>query len=108
MMVQLASSNTILQTIVDDDKRGRVMSFYAASFLGMAPFGSLLMGFLASRLGAPLALTIGAAGCLVGALVFRLRLPSLRAFVRPIYVKKGILPEIATGLESATDALKQP
>jgi hypothetical protein len=53
LMQQMAASNTILQTIVDDDKRGRVMSFYAMAFLGMTPFGSLLAGRLASQAGAP-------------------------------------------------------
>ena len=53
MMEQMAASNTILQTIVDDDKRGRVMSFYSMAFMGMAPFGSLLAGTAATRIGAP-------------------------------------------------------
>jgi MFS family permease len=70
MMVQMASSNTVIQTIVDDDKRGRVMSFYAMSFMGMSPFGSLLCGTLAERFGAPLTLTGGGLCCLAGALVF--------------------------------------
>ena len=64
MMQQMAASNTILQTIVEEDKRGRVMSFYAMAFLGMAPFGSLLAGVLAARVGAPLTLAIGGAVCL--------------------------------------------
>ena len=53
MMQQMAASNTIIQTIVEDDKRGRVMSFYAMAFVGMAPFGSLLAGVLAHAIGAP-------------------------------------------------------
>ena len=53
MMVQMASTNTVIQTIVDEDKRGRVMSFYTMAFLGTAPFGSLLAGWLSSRIGAP-------------------------------------------------------
>ena len=102
-MVQMASSNTVLQTIVDDDKRGRVMSFYAMAFMGMAPFGSLIAGSLASKIGAPNTLIIGGTCCLIGSAVFARRLPKLRKIVHPIYVKMGIIPEIATGIGSATD-----
>ena len=89
-MVQMASSNTILQTIVDDDKRGRVMSFYAMSFMGMMPFGSLLAGFLASKIGAPATVTIGGVACLLGAAVYAYKLPALRKMVHPIYERMGI------------------
>ncbi|MFX4263544.1 MFS transporter [Pelotomaculum propionicicum] len=70
MMIQMASNNTILQTIVDDDKRGRVMSLYTMSFLGMAPFGSLLAGALASRIGAPGTIMWGGISCLLAAVLF--------------------------------------
>jgi MFS family permease len=103
MMVQMASSNTVLQTIVDDDKRGRVMSFYAMAFMGMAPFGSLIAGSLASKIGAPNMLIIGGICCLIASAVFASRLPTLRKIVQPIYVKMGIIPEIATGIQSASD-----
>jgi len=103
MMVQMASSNTVLQTIVDDDKRGRVMSFYAMAFMGMVPFGSLIAGSLASKIGAPNTLIIGGICCLIGSAVFASRLPTLRKIVQPIYVKMGIIPEIATGIQSASD-----
>jgi MFS family permease len=73
LMIQVASSNTWLQTNVDDDKRGRMMSFYTVSFLGMAPFGSLLAGSMAGRLGVSLTLFIGGICCIIGALFFRLR-----------------------------------
>src|SRR5262249_27594411 len=96
-MAHLAASNTILQTIVHDDKRGRVMSLYTMAFLGMAPFGSLLAGVIADELGAPAMVRLGGGGCLVGALLFTLALPRLRASVRPLYVEKGILPQIAAG-----------
>jgi MFS family permease len=95
MMLQIASSNTILQTIVDDDKRGRVMSIYAMAFLGMTPFGSLMAGSLAHGLGSPLTLMIGGVACFVGAVLFALRLPSLRPLIRPIYIRKGIIQETA-------------
>ena len=93
MMVQMASSNTVLQTIVDDTKRGRVMSLYVMSFTGMGPFGSLLGGSLASKIGAPHTLIIAGASCLLGSLLFVKKLPSLREMIRPIYVQKGILSE---------------
>ncbi|MDI9448800.1 MAG: MFS transporter, partial [Bacillota bacterium] len=70
MMIQMASNNTILQTIVDDDKRGRVMSLYTMSFLGIAPFGSLLAGTLASRIGAPATIMCCGLICLLAAMLF--------------------------------------
>lgn len=91
MMVNMASCNTILQTIVDDNKRGRVMSFYTMSFMGMTPFGSLLAGYLASRIGAPDTLLIGGLFCLLGSMLFARKLPYLRDIIRPIYAKKGIV-----------------
>jgi MFS family permease len=101
-MVQMAASNTLLQTLVDDDKRGRVMSFYTMAFMGTTPFGSLLAGTLADRIGAPHTLLLGGAGCIAAALWFAWLLPSLRDFVRPIYIRLGILPEVAEGIRSAT------
>ncbi|HJT52722.1 MAG TPA: MFS transporter [Candidatus Angelobacter sp.] len=101
MMQQMASSNTILQTITPDDKRGRVMSYYTVSIVGMMPFGSLLSGWLAARLGAPIALAIGGAACVAGAGIFALRLGRIRELVHPIYVRLGIIPEIAEGINSA-------
>jgi MFS family permease len=92
MMVEMASSNTILQTIVDEHMRGRLMSFYTMAFLGTAPFGSLLAGALATRIGAPITIGIGGATCLIGAAFFATKLPELRALVRPIYMRLGILP----------------
>ena len=73
MMIQVASSNTWLQTNVDDDKRGRMMSLFAVSFLGMAPFGSLLAGSLAARAGIGLTLLAGGISCILGALIFRFK-----------------------------------
>jgi MFS family permease len=102
-MVQMASSNTVLQTIVDDDKRGRIMSFYTMAVRGMAPFGSLFAGTLASKVGAPATLFIGGISCLLGSAFFAHRLPALRKVIRPIYVRMGIIPEIASGIHSATE-----
>lgn len=94
MITQMASGNTLLQTIVDDDKRGRVMSLFGMAFQGMMPIGSLLAGALASssHLGAPGAVMLGGVGCLLAAGLFALRLPALRQQVRPIYRQRGILP----------------
>jgi predicted MFS family arabinose efflux permease len=105
---QLAVSNTLLQTIVDEDKRGRVMSFYVMAFMGTAPFGSLLAGSVAERVGAPTTLMIGGIGCVLGGLWFFRILPALREEVRPIYRKKGILPEIATGVQEASELRVPP
>ena len=99
MMVQMAASNTILQTIADDDKRGRVMSFYTMAFIGMAPIGSLLAGSLAGRFGAPATLLISGIICVVGSLLFVSKIPRLRQEIRPIYMKIGIVADVppATG-----------
>ncbi len=106
-MQQMAASNTILQTIVEDKKRGRVMSFYSMAFQGVAPFGSLIAGEAASRIGAPLTLAIGGAICIGGAAVFASQLPVLRRLVRPIYMKIGIIPEVATGIQAASSLQQQ-
>jgi MFS family permease len=101
MMLQMAGSNTILQTIVDDDKRGRVMSFFAMAFFGMAPIGSLLAGSLAERIGAPHTILLGGSACIAGGLSFFYILPELRRLVRPIYTRLGILPPVAMGVRGA-------
>jgi MFS family permease len=93
LMQQMAPSNTILQTIVDDEKRGRVMSFYSMAFLGMSPFGSLLAGSLAARIGAPHTVMVNGAMCLLASLLFSRKLPEIRKIVRPIYVRLGIVSE---------------
>jgi MFS family permease len=107
MMIQMAASNTILQTIVDDDKRGRVMSFYSMAFLGMAPFGSLLAGALAHQIGAPRTVMVGGTICIAGAAWFASKLSVIRELVRPIYRTLGIIPEIAAGIQNAS-ALQTP
>ena len=92
MMVETASTNTILQTIVEERMRGRVMSFYTMAFLGTAPLGSLLAGVAADRIGAPMTILVGGIACVAAGAWFSTRLPSIRALLRPIYVQKGILP----------------
>jgi len=102
-MIQSASSNTILQTLVREEMRGRVMAFYGMAILGTTPFGSLAEGALAARIGVPWTLFLGGSICVLGALVFARSLPRLRAAALPIYVERGIVvPEIATGLAEAT------
>src|SRR5205814_516270 len=83
VMMQMAASNTVIQTIVDEDKRGRVMSYYTMAFMGAAPVGSLLAGYLADQIGAPR--TVGIAGicCITASLVFARQFQTLRRLVRP-------------------------
>jgi len=100
MMTQMAASNTIVQTIVDDNKRGRVMSFFAMAFLGTMPFGNLLGGALARHIGAPDTVILGGSLCMLSALLFSRMLPRLRELVRPIYVDRGILPPLPEGVGS--------
>jgi MFS family permease len=96
-ILQIAASNTFLQTIVEEDKRGRLMSLYTMSFLGMIPLSNLLGGFLASRIGAPNTLIIDGIACIIGSIIFGRQLPTLRRLVMPLYEQKGILK----GIESS-------
>ena len=108
MMVQMASSNTILQTITDDDKRGRVMSFYTMSFMGMIPFGSLLAGSLAGTIGAPATLLVSGISVILGSAVYVYKLPAIRKEVRVIYTRLGIIPELPSALETVTNPAMPP
>ena len=92
MMQGLTASNTILQTLVDEKMRGRVMSYYTMAFMGMAPFGSLLAGALADRIGAPGTVIVSGSACILGSLWFWTRLKHIRAEMRPIYQQMGIVP----------------
>jgi MFS family permease len=87
MMLQTAATNTVLQTITDDDKRGRVMSFYTMAIMGTAPFGSLLAGGLAKIIGTPDTILAGGLSCIIGAFFFYRKLPELKILVDPIYVR---------------------
>lgn len=91
MMVTMASTNTILQTIVEEHLRGRVMAFYAMAFLGTAPIGSLMAGVVADRIGPTNTIILGGVACLAVGIWFAVRLPRFREHVRPIYVARGIL-----------------
>jgi MFS family permease len=90
-IVQMAATNTIIQTIVDEEFRGRVMSFYTMAFFGSAPLGSLIAGLAADRIGGPLTVRAGGAICIVAGVWFGSQLPALRAIVRPIYVTRGVI-----------------
>ena len=103
LMLQTAGSNTILQTITDDDKRGRVMGFYTMAIMGTAPFGSLLAGTVARLVGTPGAIFFGGITCLTGAVIFMKKLPELRKLVHPVYVRMGIIPEVATAIQTASE-----
>jgi MFS family permease len=91
MMVTMASTNTIVQTIVREDLRGRVMAFYSMAFMGTAPIGALLAGAIAERIGPTNTILGGGVGCIAAATWYALRLPRLREIVRPIYIERGII-----------------
>jgi MFS family permease len=105
-MVQvMTASNTLIQTLVPDDKRGRVMSYYAMAFFGMAPFGALLAGGLADWVGAPHTLLITGGCCIVSAGWYMTQLKKIREHIRPIYRQLGILPPMQPQLESVMAAV---
>jgi MFS family permease len=93
---------------VDDDKRGRVMALYSMSFMGMMPFGSLLAGWTAHHLGAPMTICLSGAMAVAGAAAFYSRLGEVRRSIRPVYVKMGILAESAAGAETAAELTAPP
>ena len=99
MMQGVTSSNTILQTLVDERMRGRVMSYYTMAFVGMAPFGSLLAGAMAHAIGAPRTVIVSGVACIVGGIWFWSRLGPIRRHMRPIYERLGIVPRRPTAIE---------
>ena len=99
MMQFAAASNTVIQTIVDDDKRGRVMSYYTMAYMGASPFGSLLAGGLAQVIGAPGTVLLCGIGCAGGAAWFWSQIPKLRPVIRPIYQQLGILPSMPVAVD---------
>jgi MFS family permease len=100
----MAAANTVLQTIVEDHMRGRVMSLFSMCFMGITPFGSMLAGYLGTAIGPVRTLAICGSACIVGGGLFAMRLNALRPLVRPIYVKRGVLPEVAEGVQSTAAA----
>jgi MFS family permease len=93
MMQGMTASNTIVQTLVDENVRGRVMSYYTMAFVGMAPFGSLLAGALAHAIGAPRTVIVSGVACILGSIWFTTRLKAIRRDMRPIYERLGIVPQ---------------
>jgi MFS family permease len=108
MMLQTAATNTILQTILEERMRGRVMAFYTMAVMGTAPFGALIAGALADRVGAPWTIASGGVLCALASAWFAAQLPALRRELRPIYQKLGILPEVAQGLQDAQSVPTAP
>ena len=102
MMLQMSSSNTLIQAMVPDQLRGRVMSVYSMMFMGMAPFGALMGGLVAEHLGAPLAVGIGGFGSIAAAIVFGIKLPNLRVEARQL-----ILAQAMAGGEPAQEMTSQ-
>ena len=94
LMQCAAASNTIIQSLVTEDKRVRVMSFYTMAFFGSAPFGSLLAGTLAHKIGAPHTLVLTGTFCIAGSLWFLAEMPKIKAVMRPIYQEMGLLPAL--------------
>jgi MFS family permease len=103
MMQAVTASNTILQTLVDENMRGRVMSYYTMAFVGMAPFGSLLAGALAHAMGAQRTVIVSGFACIAGALWFWTRLKAIRREMRPIYERLGIVPQANLAAEDSVE-----
>lgn len=119
MLLSFASANTLIQTLTEDRMRGRVMSLFSMAFVGMAPWGNLIAGELADRLGSAQAgqedlgarrtLLIAGSLVLLSFVRFVIKLPDLRRVVRPIYMRRGILPqELGAGIQTATEEVKGP
>lgn len=100
LMQGASVSNTIIQSLAPEDKRARVMSYYTMAFFGAAPFGSLLAGLLAHRIGAPHTVIFTGAFCVAGSLWFSIELPKINTVMQPIYQEMGLLPARDTGLIS--------
>jgi MFS family permease len=92
VMIMMAAANTVLQTLADDDKRGRVMSFYVTALMGLAPIGGLVTGVVAQRFGPNVTVMVGGFFCMGSALAFALRIPALRVQMRPVYIERGVVP----------------
>ena len=91
MMVQMASSNTLLQSMVPDEMRGRVVALYTMMFMGVAPFGAFFAGAVAHRLGAPWTVAIGGVACIAGAVAFGMALPTFRKQARELVLAQGMV-----------------
>lgn len=103
IITTVASINTLLQTLSDEDKRGRVMGYLAMTFTGITPIGSMTLGALEKYTGLPVIILISGIFCIAGAVVFEHYRPLVRKYARPVYIEKGIIKEIAIGLGSAEE-----
>ncbi len=105
IMVHMASTNTLVQTLSDENNRGRVLSYYTLAFRGTGPFGAFIAGALTDKLGAPPTIRIGGICCLMGAMIYVWKLPSLHKMIHQIYLNKGLIsPEMpALGTMSKSD-----
>jgi MFS family permease len=103
IMATTSAMNTILQTLVEENMRGRVMALYTMAFIGLSPLGALFGGALADRIGAPMTVAGGGVACMLLAVWFARQIPELREMVLPIYRRLGIIPEVAAGLQTASD-----
>jgi MFS family permease len=103
LMLIVAAGNTVLQTIVDDERRGRVMGLFATAFFGMFPLGSLTGGWVANAIGEPWTVTLAGTGCLGAVVWFATRLPGLRKQVGPIFEARGLEPMAAPTVEPPAD-----
>jgi MFS family permease len=108
LIVQMAASNTLLQTIVEEDMRGRVMSFFTMAFLGMASIGSIFTGYIAEIFGIAFVFTMNACVCLSCALTFFALLPRLRELIRPIYARLNIINPLISSIDVACELKLMP
>ncbi|MFT3786797.1 MAG: MFS transporter [Tepidisphaeraceae bacterium] len=104
MIIEMAGTNTLIQTLAEDHQRGRVMAMFTMCFMGTVPIGSLICGLVADHFGAPITVMAGGVMCIAGGIVFNAARPKLRPLVTPIYIRRGILPEIAEGMRTASTA----
>jgi MFS family permease len=102
-VVFVSTINTLLQTIVEDDKRGRIMSLYGTALLGVTPFGSMLAGVIVNKTGAPVMLMIAGLVCIASAVVFALRLPLLRSSIIPLYRELGIVKNLEPPVSASVE-----
>ena len=101
IIAAVASINTLLQTLSGEDKRGRVMGYMAMAFTGMAPVGSMILGAIEKFVGLQFIILLSGICCLISSLIFEHYRPVVRKYARPVYVEKGIIKEIAEGIDSA-------
>ena len=103
IIAAVASINTLLQTLSREDKRGRVMGYMAMAFTGMAPVGSMILGAVEKLIGLQMIILLSGICCFISSLVFEYYRPTVRRHARPVYIEKGIIKEIAIGIDSTEE-----